>query len=331
MTVPDVVGFEVVQDFRMPYWGANCNYRYEQHDQFYTDGRFRIVGQAFGRGCSSNGIYRPVMRLDLGLDGAGGDSFAMWDGAAWQPQATEGWWSQTAPYTSESFKWRVNDQGGRAYFVEPGQGQFGDGGRGDSAFIYATQHRAAEGDTDIGAIGFSCNDDYQQGPDQYVIGESIAGQDIVLWYVPQMQTQVADGCNYCWTVQGDPNPETYPCAAGPMFVPQLAAGFVDDAPALPAAPVAFTSTAVGQGPLAFGWGFGDGSGSSNAAHPTYTYTAAGLYTLTLTVTDTAGTQSGARTVALGDAPQASFDFGLSTTIQHRRVDRHHERLGAAQL
>jgi hypothetical protein len=34
-----------------------------------------------------------------------------------------------------------------------------------------------------------------------------------------MQTEVGSGKNYCWTVHGDPNPETYPCPAGPMFVP----------------------------------------------------------------------------------------------------------------
>ena len=316
MSGPDVVGFELVQDFRMPYWGDFCNYRYEQHDQFYNDGRFRIVGESYGRGCSYNGIYRPVMLIHMGLGGAGRDSFAIWDGSAWQPQAVEGWWSQAAPYTAHGFKWRVTDQGGRGYYIEPGQGQFGDGGRGDYAFIYATRHHAAEGDTDLGAIGFCCNDDYQQGPEQFLNGESIAGQDLVLWYVAQMQTQVADGSNYCWTVQTDPTVETYPCAAGPMFVPRLAANFTDDAPVAPPASMAFTSTSAGQGPLTYLWNFGDGSGSSSMANPVHAYSLPGLYTVTLTVTDTTGAQTASHVVAAGDPPLAGFDYALSKTVSN---------------
>jgi hypothetical protein len=216
MSGQTVVGFELVQDFRMGNWGASCNYRYQQRDQFYNDGRFRTIGEAFGRGCSMSGIYRPVMRIDLGPGGAGGESFAVWNGNGWQTQSTENWWSQAAPYTPEGYKWLVTGKSGRVYFIEPGQGQFGDGGRGDFAFMYATQHHAAEGDTDLGAIGACCNDDYRQGPDQFLNGESIVNQDIVLWYVPQMQTTVGDGNNYCWTVTTS---ETYPCAGGPMFVP----------------------------------------------------------------------------------------------------------------
>jgi len=32
----------------------------------------------------------------------------------------------------------VTDTGGRGYTIAPGRGQFGDGGRGDNAFVYAT-------------------------------------------------------------------------------------------------------------------------------------------------------------------------------------------------
>ena len=155
MSGPTVIGFELVQDFRQSAWGTICNYRYEQHDQFYDDGRFRIVGKAFGQGCATNGIYRPLMLLDLGLAGAGGDSFQAWNGAAWQPQPMEGWWAQAAHYAPPGYAWRVSDQGGQAYFVEPGQGQFGDGGKGDFAYIYATQHHPAEGDTDLGSPNIS--------------------------------------------------------------------------------------------------------------------------------------------------------------------------------
>jgi hypothetical protein len=138
MNGPDVAGFELVQDFRMGSWGSICNYRYEQRDQFYNDGRFRIIGEAFGQGCSTSGIYRPVMRIDLGPAGPAGETFDVWNGAGWQRQAVEGWWSQAAPYSPQGYKWRLSNIGGQGYFIEPGQGQFGDGGRGDFAYVYAT-------------------------------------------------------------------------------------------------------------------------------------------------------------------------------------------------
>jgi hypothetical protein len=211
-----IVGFEVDQDFRMPYWGNNCNYRYGQHYQFYKDGRFRIVGAAYGRGCSMTGIYRPVMRLDLAVAGQAGDTYAIWDGLHWRKRTVEGWWPQTALVTPEGYAWRVTDASGLGYFIEPGTGQFGDTGRGDFAYIYATHHQPAEGDTDLGAIGGCCNDDEHQGPEAYLNGEPIVAGDLVLWYVAQMQTEVNPGSYYCWTVS---NLETYPCPAGPMFVP----------------------------------------------------------------------------------------------------------------
>ncbi|MEW5986858.1 MAG: hypothetical protein AB1791_09515 [Chloroflexota bacterium] len=215
----NLVGFEVVQDFRMSNWGNSCNYRYEQHFQFFTDGRFRVVAGAYGRGCGNNATYRPLVRIDVAVAGATSDSFAVWDGTTWVEQLVEGWWSQADPYTPYGYKWRITDAAGSGYYLEPGQGQFNDDGRGDNAFIYTVYHRASEGDTDLGIIGDCCGDDYQQGPDIYLNSENISDQDIVLWYVPQMLTDVTPGSYYCWTVSGEPNPETYPCFAGPMFHP----------------------------------------------------------------------------------------------------------------
>ncbi|MEP7356472.1 MAG: hypothetical protein ABI847_04485, partial [Anaerolineales bacterium] len=145
-----IIGFEVDQDFRMPNWGANCNYRYGQHYQFFNDGRFRVVGAAYGRGCAMSGIYRPVMRLDLAVAGQADDTFAIWDGAQWQPRADEGWWPQTTVATPEGFQWRVTDDSGLGYYIEPAAGQFDDTGRGDFALMYVTAHQSAEGDTDLG-------------------------------------------------------------------------------------------------------------------------------------------------------------------------------------
>lgn len=217
-----VVGFEVVQDFRMSSWGNACNYRFDQRMQFFKDGRFRVVSGAYGKGCGTEGIYRPVVRLDMAVAGDADDFFSSWNGRAWVTQSVEGWWAQSGTTAPGAYHWQVRDAAGMAYFIAPGAGQFADGGRGDNAYVYATQHQAVEGDTDLGLIGTCCNDDHQQGPEQFLNGQPVSGTNLVLWYVPQMQTDASleDGSGlYCWTLQGEPNPETYPCFSGPLFVP----------------------------------------------------------------------------------------------------------------
>lgn len=73
----------------------------------------------------------------------------------------------------------------------------------------------------MGIIGECCFDDHRQGPEMYVDGESVLATNLVLWYVPQMVTHVDSEANdyYCWTVSGEPDPETYPCIVGPLFTP----------------------------------------------------------------------------------------------------------------
>jgi hypothetical protein len=220
----NVIGFEIVQDFRMGNWGAFCNYRYEQHYQFFQDGRFRVVGGAYGKGCDTVSIYRPLIRIDLAINGDASDQFASWDGAVFTDDLTEFWASQTTNVSLEGYAWLVKDTpADYGFYIEPGQGHFGDGGRGDNAFIYVVQHHANEGDADLAAVGTCCNDDHEQGPDEFINGEPIESQNLVLWYIPQFFT-VVDGPPapidyYCWTITGEPDPETYPCFGGPMFHP----------------------------------------------------------------------------------------------------------------
>jgi len=218
----NLIGFEVIQDFRMSQWGSTCNYRYEQHFQFFQDGRFRVVGGAYGKGCGTDGTYRPLIRIDIAAGGDENDRFAIWDGAAWTNQLVEFWTLQDETVTPEGFAWRVKDTvEDYGFYIEPGQGQFEDSGRGDDAFVYVVSHKASEGDVDMSAIGSCCNNNFQQGPHTYINGESINGENIVLWYVPQFVTVVDESPvnYYCWTVSGEPSPETYPCFGGPMFHP----------------------------------------------------------------------------------------------------------------
>jgi len=221
-----VAGFALEQKFWSALWPLPCNYYYEQRFEFYNDGRFRAVAGNVGRGCGDAGTYRPVMRIAL----AGENTFADWNGSSWLDWPTERWWLQSeSQYTSEGYQYRVQSQTG-GYYIEPGRGQFDDGGRGDNAYVYVTRHNQNqdEGDSDIVTIGPCCNASYEQGPEKFINSspESIAGSEIVIWYVPQIKLDNTPGQEYCWAeavlADGVYVAKEYPCYAGPMFVPMAA-------------------------------------------------------------------------------------------------------------
>lgn len=217
------VGFSVTQDFRQPPWPTPCNYRYVQRFEFYKDGRFRVAQADFGRGCGTDGTYRPVVRIDL--DTGNSQTVAEWDGAQWQAWDKEQWRLQdNAKLSPQGYQYRVTGEDGSGYYIEPGRGQFGDGGRGDHAYTYFSVYRPEEGEAETVTIGSCCNTDYRQGPEQFIEPpEPLAGKDVVLWYVPQLKNDGNLGSEYCWADtrvrDGIQHIEVWPCWAGPMFVP----------------------------------------------------------------------------------------------------------------
>jgi hypothetical protein len=224
-----VVGFTLVQDFRSQLWPLPCNYRYENRYEFYQDGRFRVIAANYGRGCGNDGTYRPVLRIDFAkASPQAGQNFAEWNGAAWTPWQSEQWQLQTenTTYTPEGYQYRITQSAGSGYYLQPGQGQFSYNQGGDNAFVYITTDSPDrdEGDSDLITIGPCCNNDYQQGPEKFMAPpEAIADQDLVLWYVPQLKNSDVAGQEYCWAntliENGSLVTETWPCFAGPMFVP----------------------------------------------------------------------------------------------------------------
>ncbi|MEZ4862889.1 MAG: hypothetical protein R3C14_16345 [Caldilineaceae bacterium] len=222
-----VVGFALVQEFRSELWPLPCNYFYQNRYEFYNDGRFRPVMINLGRGCGNDGWYRPVLRIAF----SGNQTLAAWTGDEWQPWTSEQWQGPSGTVsdtvTTEGYQFRVTDDAGIGYYVEPGRGQFDDGGRGDSPFVYVTKRHVDrnEGDVDLITIGSCCNTDYQQGPEKFIDTppESIADTQIVLWYVAQMKNDDQPGQQYCWAEATVENgiyiPHTYPCAAGPLLAP----------------------------------------------------------------------------------------------------------------
>jgi hypothetical protein len=161
LQVPD--GFHVTQDFRMPSWGADCNYRFEQRLEFYRGGRFRVSSGAYGRGCGPASYYKPLVRIDLNLAGAGGDRFDYWDGSGWMNLPTEDY---RVPYAEadhgphllnpDNFAWRVRDATTNfGNWIEPANGQYPDEGPGDHGIVFALRFNTGEGDAHLAVIG-SC-------------------------------------------------------------------------------------------------------------------------------------------------------------------------------
>ena len=222
-SVDGVAGFEVVGDFRMASWGANCNHRLDVRYRFYETGDFEVVAGAYGRGCGADEIFRPVIRVDVSENGSTGDRAALWNGAAWENVDTEVLRSPYAgpsgplAYSPQGFALRVLDEvEGTGHLIQPDRGFLGDPDVDDEPFVYVTRYDVTEGATDASPIGGCCLDSEAQGPDGYVDGQAIDGEDIVLWYVPQLEARSEEPYS-CWTVAGEPSPETYPCLAGLRF------------------------------------------------------------------------------------------------------------------
>lgn len=220
------VGFMLEQKFFSELWPVACNYSYSQRFFFYNDGRFRVVCASLGRGCGNNGVYRPVFRISF----AGNQqSFYEWGNATWNQWKKEQWQLQqpATAYTGEGYQYKLETGAGKGYCIEPGRGQFKDSGRGDNAYLYVTKNHLDkdEGEADLVTIGPCCNNNYQQGPEKFIepSPENIANTDLVLWYVPQMRNDDTPGSKYCWAEtyyeKGVYKVRTYPCFAGPMFVP----------------------------------------------------------------------------------------------------------------
>jgi PKD repeat protein len=298
----------------MANWGNNCNYRYEQHIRFYNDGSYQFLAASYGKGCGPNALYRPLVRIDVAVDGDVKDTFLRWKDSAWEKLTTEYYlvtYDQAGvgphEFDPDGYSWMVADTSGAGYRIQQKtEGVPDDWDRDDYPFVYVVAHHANEGDSDLGVIGMCCNDDEQQGPHAYVTGEAIDGTNIVLWYVPQLVTDVDPESYYCWTVSGEPNPETYPCFGGPRFVPVANAAFSQSGPVLPGETVVFTNTSSGALPITYLWDFGDGSGTSTDENPTYSYPNEGAYQVSLTVTTPHDSDTYTDTVNVGVPAVAGF-------------------------
>lgn len=216
------VGFELVQDFFSEFWPLQCNYYYEQRFQFHDDGSFRVVAANLGRGCGTEGTYRPVTRIEW----AQPYIFAAWSGGGWTPWTTEQWKAGPDVTPNDAgYSFRLIDAQGAGYYIAQGSKQFSPYDHGDNALIYVSLAHPdrEEGQSDLPTIGPCCNTDFQQGPEKYLDNESIVNAPLVLWYVAQLLNDNTPNKQFCWadvTLQnGVFAPRSYPCYSGPYFVP----------------------------------------------------------------------------------------------------------------
>ena len=220
------IGFALEQNFISEQWPLPCNYNYLQRYEFYNDGRFRSAAASLGRGCGNDGTYRPVTRISFAGDK---NTVSEWGKSTWTSWKTEQWRLQNpqTAYTREGYQYKITDGSGSGFFIEPGQGQFKDGGRGDNAYFYVSKQHLDkdEGENDLVTIGPCCNTDYKQGPEKFIepSPETIENTSLVVWYVPQMKNDGTKGREYCWAESylenGVYKTRVFPCMSGPMFVP----------------------------------------------------------------------------------------------------------------
>jgi hypothetical protein len=219
------VGFALTQVFSSEGWPNACNYNYQQRYEFYDDGKMRVAVTSMGRGCGNNGTYRPVIRIAFAEDKS---NFYSWKNDKWDLWKNETWAVQNdlTKYSKEGYLYKIRGKKS-SFAIEPGNGQFKDGGRGDNAYTYITKSSPDknEGEGDLITIGPCCNTDYQQGPEKFIDSpsEKIENSKLVFWYVPQLKNDDRPGNEYCWAnsflKDGVYSTFTYPCWAGPMIVP----------------------------------------------------------------------------------------------------------------
>lgn len=222
----DTIGFALTQKYFSEGWPAPCNYNYQQNYEFYNDGRFRPVAASLGRGCGTDGTYRPVTRISI----AGNDnSMHIWKDNKFEKIQKESWYLQKeiTDYSPEKYWFELKNKDDNGFHISPNTGDFDDKGHGDNAYVFFTKRHLdkGEGEEDLPTIGPCCNLDYHQGPEKFIEPnpESIVNSEIVMWYVPQIDNDGRKGHEYCWAESVLENgvyvAQTYPCFSGPMFVP----------------------------------------------------------------------------------------------------------------
>lgn len=194
-------GFTLAMLFRSPNWPQPCNYQYSFTARFGPDGSLTALAGNEGRGCGTEGVYHPVIRLVPTATG-----LSVVDGSAETPLAHEG-----------QADWTAGDR--RRILAAGVDGPFTIAplwGDADGAYLYWSEWRAAEGAGDLPSIGGCCALDAAQGPEQFVgPGAPEPLTRPVLWLAPRISNAERVRCWADSAVEdGMLVARVWPCAAG---------------------------------------------------------------------------------------------------------------------
>lgn len=193
-------GFTLEITFRSPNWPQPCNYQYVTRAHFKPDGSMRFLAVNEGRGCGVDGIYHPILRLELPPDVRLNHHV----GEIATPLTTEDLVTWT-PDIHHEFRWQTS---GATLALRPVWGD------AELAYVYWSRPADAEGRSDLPSIGSCCALDERQGPEQFINGETL-DEGAVIWFAPRISNAER---RRCWAdtavEQGMLVPQIWPCGAG---------------------------------------------------------------------------------------------------------------------
>lgn len=197
-------GFEVRQLFtEFTHWpNCICCYRYEEIIRFDDDGSFEPRFVSHGPGCDDLSIYRPFWRIDLDLDGPRNDQ-------VWYFQGNE-WVKATHEFELATFVSNLSPEGQKIATFDGDvhyrwHMELTDPLGLDEAHFFALRDGENEGE---GPVTTGPGDTYQP-PRQWVDGDTLSGNDIVLWFVASLKTKKGGP----WWCMPDPEPGVNECEA----------------------------------------------------------------------------------------------------------------------
>ncbi len=203
-------GFEIRQMFtEFTHWpNCICCYRYEEVVRLYEDGRFEFEFVSHGPGCDDLSVYRPFWRIDIDLDGPENDFVWLWNNNLWEEALKE---FEIFPIfddvSPDSYKLATYDHD----FSYRWQVIPSDPLGLDEAHLFGLQFKEKEGD---GPILTGPGDTFIP-PRQWIDGDDLSGENVVLWYVPLLNTKKSEP----WFCMPDPEPDFSPCSAILRAVP----------------------------------------------------------------------------------------------------------------
>ncbi|MEM7111706.1 MAG: hypothetical protein AAF614_04690 [Chloroflexota bacterium] len=195
-------GFEVRQIFTefLSWPNCVCCYRYEEVLRFYANGRFEPRFISHGPGCDDLSVYRPFWRIDLDLAGPENDSVWAWQSNQWVETTQETEFHPLIDDLSpEGFKLATFDGDLHYRWTMERTDPLGL----DEGFFFLLQDNELEGE---GPVLPGPGDTYQP-PRQWLGGDPLSGENIVLWHVSLMKTKKS----HPWWCMPDPEPAFSPC------------------------------------------------------------------------------------------------------------------------